>query len=974
MTLWSQYANAPMATEIQNELYPVLRKELAGLSEYECVSRILNWVQTGFAYEYDEKVWGHDRTFFAEETLFYPYCDCEDRSVLFTRLVRDLTKLDCILIYYPGHLAAAVNFNLNVNGDYILAPQKFDWQEDYNQEGLSIVYHNGETGVVNSNFEQIVHSKSDDKEEVFVIPNDFDWGYDSINGFAIVEKNRKKGVINRERKLIVECKYDIINILDENYKTLFRCGIRDVNQTSGELSCTWSLISTDGKNVLKSSCKELIPLGFSLFAIKAKNDKFSIINHNGQKTTNNTFDVVFCFGTSSCYDNFSWEETDNKNRIEYSIVRNSGKYGIIDKEGKLIIPAKYNSLFIKKNNRFWANGEQINAFEQKVFEKENPLKKITEKYDEVKNLDNGLIIVSKDNYFGCINQIGTIIVPLEYSSLTRYGDLLVATIKNDTESIPQRGVINFSNESIVSFSEKYSDIEVNSKLILFKQDRHWGAFTLDGRIICEPKYDHIVYVADNLIKVGLDAKDCEAYEDFDYEDGELISFTNHYVYSTINWGLINNIGNVILPLEYRTIADEVIDGLLEIKTKEAIGYVDVTGHILIEPVYKTIGDFIDGYAIVSKVDYYYDEHGQVGTRFVYGVIDNTFKEIIPCVFNAIEYEHETGLFDTNVGYKMPDGRYIAEINGKELFVDKKYKYCKPFHNGRAIAISNRGGYGLIDTKSKDILPPIFTYLELVDKELYKFKINDLYGLVNSNGIIVAPNIYNSIGKFEDGLAYVRINMPSNNSDDNNERYGYIDIKGNEILPPYYEYIGKRNNNISVVMRNNIWGLFNLVSHQIQIIPDAAFLGPNLQKLCRINVGGRYDKSEKKTKGGVWGYISTSGQIVIEPIYENALNFSEGLAAIQQGGKWGFIGTDGKIVVPCEYDEFESSFDHGKGMLIKDDYYYIFDRNGHVIDSIDQYRYKNTDDYEGYTSIEDNPYYNDNLDMDQQSIDFWNSIG
>ena len=58
MTQWSQYANAPMATEIQNELYPVLRKELAGLSEYECVCRILNWVQTGFAYEYDEKVWG----------------------------------------------------------------------------------------------------------------------------------------------------------------------------------------------------------------------------------------------------------------------------------------------------------------------------------------------------------------------------------------------------------------------------------------------------------------------------------------------------------------------------------------------------------------------------------------------------------------------------------------------------------------------------------------------------------------------------------------------------------------------------------------------------------------------------------------------------------------------------------------------------------------------------------------------------
>lgn len=124
MTQWSLYANTPMATEIQNEIYPVLKRELAGLSEYECVCRILNWVQTGFEYEYDDKVWGHDRTFFAEETLFYPYCDCEDRSILFTRLVRDLTNLDCILVYYPGHLATAVNFNSNMNGDYILLNRK----------------------------------------------------------------------------------------------------------------------------------------------------------------------------------------------------------------------------------------------------------------------------------------------------------------------------------------------------------------------------------------------------------------------------------------------------------------------------------------------------------------------------------------------------------------------------------------------------------------------------------------------------------------------------------------------------------------------------------------------------------------------------------------------------------------------------------------------------------------------------------
>ena len=46
--------------------------------------------------------------------------NCEDRAILFTRIVRDLLGLKCILIYYPGHLASAVCFNQQVTGDYIL--------------------------------------------------------------------------------------------------------------------------------------------------------------------------------------------------------------------------------------------------------------------------------------------------------------------------------------------------------------------------------------------------------------------------------------------------------------------------------------------------------------------------------------------------------------------------------------------------------------------------------------------------------------------------------------------------------------------------------------------------------------------------------------------------------------------------------------------------------------------------------------
>ena len=117
---WAMYANTPMSDDIKRQIYPSLRSSIQGCNQLKAVNKLLNYVQTGFVYEYDDKVWGHDRAFFAEESLYYPYCDCEDRSILFTRIVRDLLGLNCILIYYPGHLASAVEFTEGVvNGDYI---------------------------------------------------------------------------------------------------------------------------------------------------------------------------------------------------------------------------------------------------------------------------------------------------------------------------------------------------------------------------------------------------------------------------------------------------------------------------------------------------------------------------------------------------------------------------------------------------------------------------------------------------------------------------------------------------------------------------------------------------------------------------------------------------------------------------------------------------------------------------------------
>ena len=80
---------------------------------------ILDFVQQGFKYETDDKQFGREKYNFPEETFYYKACDCDDRAILFSTLVRELTKLDVVLIEYPNHLATAVKFNTQVSGDYV---------------------------------------------------------------------------------------------------------------------------------------------------------------------------------------------------------------------------------------------------------------------------------------------------------------------------------------------------------------------------------------------------------------------------------------------------------------------------------------------------------------------------------------------------------------------------------------------------------------------------------------------------------------------------------------------------------------------------------------------------------------------------------------------------------------------------------------------------------------------------------------
>lgn len=114
LNVYFDAAVEPVISEsVGNELLPMLEP----LSEAEKVNFLLKFVQTAFGYQVDQEQFGREKYFFAEEVFYYPYSDCEDRSVLFAWLVHRLLGMKVIGLSYDGHVATAVHFD-NPEGIY----------------------------------------------------------------------------------------------------------------------------------------------------------------------------------------------------------------------------------------------------------------------------------------------------------------------------------------------------------------------------------------------------------------------------------------------------------------------------------------------------------------------------------------------------------------------------------------------------------------------------------------------------------------------------------------------------------------------------------------------------------------------------------------------------------------------------------------------------------------------------------------
>ena len=78
---------------------------------------------------------------------------------------------------------------------------------------------------------------------------------------------------------------------------------------------------------------------------------------------------------------------------------------------------------------------------------------------------------------------------------------------------------------------------------------------------------------------------------------------------------------------------------------------------------------------------------------------------------------------------------------------------------------------------------------------------------------------------------------------------------------------------------------------------------------RQDNGGLY----RILENGKYGYMDRTGHTVIRPQFDDALDFSEGLAMVRIGNKAGFISTTGKIVITPQFDDAQS-FVYGRAAV------------------------------------------------------------
>lgn len=423
-------------------------------------------------------------------------------------------------------------------------------------------------------------------------------------------------------------------------------------------------------------------------------------------------------------------------------------------------------------------------------------------------------VENKDGKWGFIDEKGEEVIPCEYDYVDRTWAQGVTVIgesigKNEVGGDRLKyGLINTDGDIVVS--PQYDDYSIGNGFIAMAEIvsgvdeeglplEKWGFLDSKGEPVTEFKYQYwgrpIFNGANGLAIVG-----------------ERIELNNENEDVTYNYGVINEKGEEILPLEYCYIGDESLDdqylgnkGLISVAKQEGdaiyYGFVDYDNKEIVPIVYDAVQEFSEyGLASVCK-------DGK------WGYINDKGETVIPCQYdyagrfsdNGLAFvENEEGDFECINEYGetvIPHERYSAYGNWEAYWLDDD--------NFARFVVELNGEdklYGIINKEGKMIIEP--EYKLVLDKtknsQLFRLMLNTSdvgYKLATVDGKLLAGTYdYVSLIDAENGWCCVGIsNSEIDGVGELEFHYSYVDENGDVVfeLPNKYLQVGEFESIIKV---------------------------------------------------------------------------------------------------------------------------------------------------------------------------------
>lgn len=469
------------------------------------------------------------------------------------------------------------------------------------------------------------------------------------------------------------------------------------------------------------------------------------------------------------------------------IVSQDGKWGMVDKKGKMLIPCRYDELgFLEKT------GNQV----LRIFKKEEKYGLIDTlgqlmvgvQYDEIGNFSDGRLAVKRNRLWGFVDKHGREVVPCRFDEVGPFSEgLAAARLGSKWGFIDKNGgvEIDFLFSKAGNFSNGLSPAK--------KEGPHYGYIDPTGKWAIEPRFSKASNFDRGVARVGelvgqtlrtglIDAK---GYYKVKPKYLSVSEFDRHglavaeHPGSTVKYGLINLKGDQVGAAQFRGI-EPFREGLARFHHEDGMGFLDTLGKVVIEPKFQKASDFSEGKAAVW-ID---GRCGFIGKSGEFVVSPQFTKCMDFKGGKAIVYEknQRVGLIDTL-------GNFIIEP-GSERLID--------FSDGRGLVRNGRYQFYYITEQAK-FYDGYYEKAGQFQHGVAVVQVEGKWAIINQQGIEIIPPKYDKIEQFENGFAKVRIKGFN----------GLTNLQGELIVQPDYEYISYAGEGLFRVEQGDKVGYFDL---------------------------------------------------------------------------------------------------------------------------------------------------------------------